>query len=905
MKRNFFLMPAFILIFCILQGSLTVAQEKTEASAKADTVAAISDTTKVKEKKDEEKKFDEVVKDFKVIEGLFTMYHKEEDNTVFLEIKPEQMDNIFLCNVTLEAGDGVYFDSGAMWINFPFIFKRVGKKVQFIHKNVYYRADPNTPISRAVSRGVSSSIIGSAKIESKPHPERNSILVDPSGFFLQDYGDIGYYLSEIAKVDFKFDKEESYFSMLKSFPFNTEIETVIHFKNSKPKPSLARIADGRSMQHRYRYSLSTLPETGYRPRLADDRVGHFLTLHQDYTTQTKDSPYVRYVNRWHLEKTNPNAKISKPKQPIVFWLENTIPYEYRQAVKEGALMWNAAFEQIGFKQAIVVKQQPDDADWDPADVRYHTIRWIVMPGGGYAVGPSLANPFTGQIYDADIRISADYIRYMVRGLEEYVDPLSIVSDILNPTLSSWSQPMKACNYGEGKAQEAAFGWSILSSRDSFYLDSPKAKEYIRDAIKDLIAHEVGHTLGLRHNFRASTIHTADELRDKSLTIKEGISGSVMDYNPVNLAGKGKKQGQFWHTSVGIYDYWAIEYAYKQIDAKSPEAELKELKKIASRVSEPKLAYGTDEDAFGFSPQGIDPVTNMFDLGPDPIAFFKERLELATELLNNIENNFEKKGTRYQKMRLVLGQVMRQYFIAAATLPKYVGGIYHRRDHIGDKGQRTPFEPVSSKKQREAMEALKQHIFGREAFKFPPSLMRKLTPERFYDFDFSLYYVPRVDYPIHDVVINLQNSALNRLYHPIRMNRMVDLGLYFENGHSMFSLAEMFLELRNTIWSEVEERASINSFRRNLQRAHLNKIIALVVKPTGAPYFSPASSQKPAGKTMPPGDAIALARADLKLLQEGITKSLNNSALDVTSRAHLEESLSRITAALNAELQRQL
>jgi len=184
-------------------------------------------------------------------------------------------------------------------------------------------------------------------------------------------------------------------------------------------------------------------------------------------------------------------------------------------------------------------------------------------------------------------------------------------------------------------------------------------------------------------------------------------------------------------------------------------------------------------------------------------------------------------------------------------------------------------------------------------------MRKLTPERFYDFDFSLYYVPRVDYPIHDVVINLQNSALNRLYHPIRMNRMVDLGLYFENGHSMFSLAEMFLELRNTIWSEVEERASINSFRRNLQRAHLNKIIALVVKPTGAPYFSPASSQKPAGKTMPPGDAIALARADLKLLQEGITKSLNNSALDVTSRAHLEESLSRITAALNAELQRQL
>ena len=241
MKRNFFLMPAFILIFCILQGSLTVAQEKTEASAKADTVATISDTTKVKEKKDEEKKFDEVVKDFKVIEGLFTMYHKEEDNTVFLEIKPEQMDNIFLCNVTLEAGDGVYFDSGAMWINFPFVFKRVGKKVQFIHKNVYYRADPNTPISRAVSRGVSSSIIGSAKIESKPHPERNSILVDPSGFFLQDYGDIGYYLSEIAKVDFKFDKEESYFSMLKSFLLTPRLKPSSISKTVNQNPALREL----------------------------------------------------------------------------------------------------------------------------------------------------------------------------------------------------------------------------------------------------------------------------------------------------------------------------------------------------------------------------------------------------------------------------------------------------------------------------------------------------------------------------------------------------------------------------------------------------------------------------------------------------------------------------------------
>ena len=178
--------------------------------------------------------------------------------------------------------------------------------------------------------------------------------------------------------------------------------------------------------------------------------------------------------------------------------------------------------------------------------------------------------------------------------------------------------------------EAAFGWNLLSARSYLSPNSQEAKEYVNDALKHIAAHEVGHTLGLRHNFRASTTHTLDELQNRTITTKEGITGSVMDYVPVNLAGKYQKQGQLWQTTLGTYDYWAIEYAYKPIDAKSPEAELKELKKIAGRVSEPKLAYGTDEDASGFSSRGIDPVTNRWDLGPDPIAFFKERFELALD-----------------------------------------------------------------------------------------------------------------------------------------------------------------------------------------------------------------------------------------------------------------------------------
>ena len=181
------------------------------------------------------------------------------------------------------------------------------------------------------------------------------------------------------------------------------------------------LADSRSFRHIYHYSLSTIPETSFQPRVADDRVGHFMTMHQDFTSVLRDTPYVRYVNRWHLEKAEPKFEVSKPRQPIVFWLENTIPVEYRDAVRDGVLLWNDAFEKVGFKDAIEVRQMPDDADWDPSDVRYNVVRWIVQPGGGYAVGPSRTNPFTGQIYDADIRVSADMLRFVFREFEEFAE----------------------------------------------------------------------------------------------------------------------------------------------------------------------------------------------------------------------------------------------------------------------------------------------------------------------------------------------------------------------------------------------------------------------------------------------------------------------------------------------------
>ncbi|MCY3668952.1 MAG: DUF5117 domain-containing protein [Gemmatimonadetes bacterium] len=496
------------------------------------------------DEEDKGPKFAKVIKDFDKIEGLFELYRDPEENKVFLAIRPDQFDQIYLCSITRTQGDGYFFDSASLVSigrgsgTFPFVFQRVGKKVFFAHKNVYYRAEPDAAIRRAVDRGLSDSILGVGSIEGQPHPETGAVLVDPSDFFIQDIASVSSFFSRYLKEgSYSFDNDNSYFGALKNFPHNTEIDVVLHFKSNSPRMDIPTLADTRSFQHIYHYSLSNLPESDFRPRLADDRVGHFTTLYQDYTSVLKDDPYVRYVERWHLEKAEPKFDKSPPKKPIVFWLENTIPPEYRDAVREGILVWNKAFEPLGFEGAIVAKQQPDDAEWDAADVRYSVVRWMVQPGQGYAVGPSRTNPFTGEIFDADIRISADFVRYAHLEFTELVDPVGkepwASGDFTVPSpAAAMGHSRGFCDMADGLRQEAAFGWHLLEARAAAGGGEVDEKEFIRQLLVELIAHEVGHTLGLRHNFKGSTIHALDELHDRRVTDKEGISSSVMDWQLV-------------------------------------------------------------------------------------------------------------------------------------------------------------------------------------------------------------------------------------------------------------------------------------------------------------------------------------------------------------------------------------
>ncbi|MEI6212441.1 MAG: zinc-dependent metalloprotease, partial [bacterium] len=382
--------------------------------------------------------------------------------------------------------------------------------------------------------------------------------------------------------------------------------------------------DPRSFFVSYVYNFAALPQTPMATRLADPRLGHFMESFTDLSADMKANARVHLVQRWRLEKKDPTAALSEPVRPIVYWMDKNIPSRYRPAVQAGITEWNKAFERIGFKNAVLAKQQPDDADWDNMDAAHASVRWFVGADVGFAIGPSHTDPRSGEILDADIGMSDVF----ARGARRFV-----VEDA-----ASASAPHSAhaayCNYAQEAAAEMNFALDVLEARGDIAPDSPEAEAFVQAVITDTIMHEVGHTLGLKHNFKASTTISQAQLQDLSYTQAHGISGSVMDYNPYNLALSGERQGSYTNTTLGPYDYWAIEYAYRPLD---PATEAVELGRIAARSTESALAYGDDSDAGGgANNEGMDPLVNRFDLGDDPLAYYKKRLKLSQELWTRLQ-----------------------------------------------------------------------------------------------------------------------------------------------------------------------------------------------------------------------------------------------------------------------------
>jgi hypothetical protein len=460
----------------------------------------------------------------------------------------------------------------------------------------------------------------------------------------------------------------------------------------------------------------------------------------------------------------------------------------------------------------------------------------------------------------------------------------------------------ACLCGTHMRYELGMASLALAARDQLKPGERVPEELIGQAIKEVVMHEVGHTLGLRHNFKASTMLKNEQLHDTTITRKQGLVGSVMDYSPINLAPKGVKQGDYYTTTIGPYDYLAIEYGYKPMSG-GTEGEAEELHKIASRASLPGNHYGTDEDLHGTN----DPLINVWDLGDDPMQFGKDRMLLSEEILKTLADKIVDKGEGYQRARQAFSILLNQYGNAAHLVANFIGGEYANRDHRGDPEERDPSVPVKGAKQRDALKFLQEHILTDKPFQFSPTLLRKLAADRWYHWG-QEGGGNSVEYPLHERVLNIQRIVLAQLLDPDTLSRIENNSLKTDKDDEPLSLAEVFRTLTDGIWGDlptVDAKPDGAAYpassivRRNLQREYLKDLNEIVLSGNSSTGLS---GYRHYGNVPP--DARSLARMHLKDIQTRIHAAVaaKPSIKDDTTRAHLEECEERIAKVLNASMQ---
>jgi len=765
----------------------------------------------------------------------------------------------------------------------------------------------------------------------------------------------------------------------KAFPKNVEITYEMPTTNGRIQA--------------FHYSISSIPDsTGYQPRVADDRVGYFTTVYRDLGKFTDREKWVRYVNRWNLEKRDPKLKMSPPKEPIVFYVDTAVPVRYRTAVREGILRWNKAFEKVGIKDAIEVYQQDEATsqhmDKDPEDVRYNFVRWL-SNDEGTAIGPSRTHPLTGQILDADVVLTDGWIRHFWVQYNEIMPELAM-ENLSAETIAwldknpQWDPRVRLADPGErdaivaarqrrgvlaygghpiamsaagdqeqditrlhgsrpfdglvgrnsqfnglclaakGKAfdmasmrmtmeildmEEVAKAYGIEANADPEDEKTEKADEqpdgkkkekkdkkpeydnldgipdwFVGPLLADLVTHEVGHTLGLRHNFKASGQFQLEEINSDKVKGKQANTASVMDYTPVNFAIKdGKAVGDFSMIDIGKYDYWAIEYGYTLDDPK----------KVLEKVGEPGHEYGTDEDV-----GGPDPLAQRYDFAKNPLEYAKSQMDLARFHRGRLLEKFAKDGESWARVRrgytITLGMQTR----GLSMMAPWIGGAHVNRDHKGDPNGRDPIVVVPAAQQRDALKWVIENAFFDESFGLTPELLQKMTVQKWLDQGGGRDAAEDATWPVHDRIAGIQSSALTMLMNPTTVRRVFDNEYRIKADEDALTLPEMLDTVHAAVWQEVEKNPSgkhtarkplISSLRRNLQREYVDRMIDLTFPGSGS------------GEAYKPVSNLAMYK--LRTLKDRLARLLDEKGvaanLDPYTIAHLTEAKTRIEKALDA------
>ena len=866
---------------------------------------------------------------------MYGVYFKKKDNQLLAALPANFASQKFFVIATVAGGDpqmGVY----SIWNNRVgrpakyLYWKRHGDQLMLMEPNLSVRSTGDRESRDATKRIYTDRVVLTVPVIARgpgggPVIDLDKLMLGNSSTFFGGF-------TRGARMDL------------------AEVESVKAFPNNIEVTFSLPVAGGRMAK--IHYSIGIPPkDPSYKTRDADRRVGFLYTDFTDRNEHDPDKAFKRFANRWNLQKADPKLKMSPPKQPIVYYIEHTTPIRYRRYVREGILAWNKAFEQVGIVNAIEVYQQDAETganmDKDPEDMRYSFVRWT-NSDMGFAIGPHHANPETGQIFEADIVMDEGFLSSWARAYKQsllasaammYMEPETVdwladhpqwdpryrlASPSDRPAVLSY---MKALKEGTAKPEDApptmfpgiwndprdgptegmcmstaamaanvemmrlAMDIGLVQAKDNNADDNEQTldglpESFVGPLLRDVIMHEVGHTMGLMHNWKGSSAYSFAEVNSEAFKGKKPILISVMDYAPTNItvADGDLIQGDFAPIDIGPYDMWAIQWGY---GAKPDQ--------VIKACTDPEHAFTSDEGS-----SGPDPHAKVWDLGENSLDFADSEMRFVHKVRGELLDKVVQDGDSWKKAREGFNTLLYKQLRAMGTASNWIGGVYFNSFKKGDADAPPPAVPVQVERQRRALEFILDNGFNEKAFGLTPEILERLGAEQWFDGPGGR---DRADLPIHDTILGVQASAMTMILNPTRLGRVLDNEMRTPEGDDALTVPEIFMAVREKVWSPIEpvygngtshhsytaRNPMISSLERNLQREHLDRMIALAV---GTRW--PNASYN---------TVTTLARDELREIDSLIEKALEKD-MDPYSHAHLVDARERIARALEAAYLRQ-
>ena len=788
----------------------------------------IPETVSKSEKKDSDlKEYSKVItSDAKSDDGLFTTHFV--DDKLYFEIPLDLLDKDMLL-VSRIAGvpsgfGGGYMNAGSK-VNEQVVrwVKRNGnidmKVISFENQS-----EEGSPIYQSVQANNFFPILFSSKIETWSK-DSTSVVIEAGPLFENEVDAING-ISESLRKRYKvkkLDKSRSYIESANAYPKNIEVKHVMTYEAENPPE---RDQAG-TISMLLNQSMILLPENKMQPRLADYRVGWFTIDKYDYNSEELKADDYEIIRRWKLVPKDIEAykrgELVEPEDPIVYYLDPATPEKWRPYFKQGIEDWNVAFEKAGFKNAIIAKDPPskeEDPEFSPEDVRYSVVRYVASTTRN-AVGPSVTDPRTGEIIESDIIWYHNHLR-------SYRNRFMIEAGAQNPNARTLNTP----------------------------------EEEIGEMMRMVIAHEVGHALGLPHNMKASSAYPTDSLRSAEFTRKYGLTPSIMDYARVNYVAQPEDKDVRYIRMMGPYDLYAINWGYRYLpEAKSTKAEKATLDKwILEKAGDPIYEFGN-----GYS--GADPQSQRESLGDDQVKASEYGIANLKKVVPNLIAWTSKDGYAYDDLDEVyreLNYMWRGYLSHVIT---NVGGVYETRKTSDQAG--AVYEPVPANVQENAIEFLNNEAFRTPSWLLDQDLLGRIEASE-----------------VRERIQALQTRALENLLEKDRLKRMI--ANEEVNGNKIYTVTKMMKDLRKGIFSELYNAAKSDAYKRNLQRSFVD---------VAASYVKQLKNRE--NDAVLKSDIMALMRGELNRLKKDINSRKNRVNHDLT-RYHWNDLIARIDEAILIE-----